>query len=216
MRTQNEIKEAMLASIRAAVADSPLRGAEPNSPSTPAPAPVPAVHPSARAESIELFVERIADYKATVVRCGPNEVAASVARLLSAAGSRSVVVPADLPAAWLPTDVTPIIDHQLSHADIEGCDTVITGAALGIALTGTLILDGAATQGRRVLSLLPDHHICVIREDQVRATVPAAVAEMVPSRPSTFISGPSATSDIELDRVEGVHGPRRLDVIVVG
>ena len=132
------------------------------------------------------------------------------------AGS-SVVVPDDLPATY--ADVLDAMvdrrDAPLTSADLEGVQAVVTLGRLGIASTGTVVLDAGPGQGRRILTLLPDHHVVVLRADQVVDTVPQAFAALEPSRPTTFISGPSATSDIELDRVEGVHGPRRLDVVLV-
>ena len=165
--------------------------------------------PGSGTGSVDLFVERVADYKAVVERCTADEVGALVERAVE--GS-SVVVPEGLgiqvPGA--------LVDDGLSAADLDATDAVVTTATVGIAETGTIVLDHGAGQGRRALTLVPDLHVCVVRADQVVADVPGAVALLEPTRPQTWISGPSATSDIELDRVEGVHGPRRLHVIVVG
>jgi L-lactate dehydrogenase complex protein LldG len=159
---------------------------------------------------VELFVERVADYRAVVVRCGTDEVEARIAGALPD-GARAVV-PAGLP--WqVPGGLA---DDGLSAPDLDGVDAVVTGASVGIAETGTIVLQHGQGQGRRALSLVPDLHVCVVRTDQVVAGVPDAVALLDPNLPTTWISGPSATSDIELDRVEGVHGPRTLHVIVAG
>ena len=114
------------------------------------------------------------------------------------------------------TDVRSLDLAEFDYPEKDRVDAVVTGCALGIAATGTIVLDAAAAQGRRALTLVPDHHVCVIRADQIVDTVPQAFAALDPSRPLTFISGPSATSDIELQRVEVVHGPRTLDVVIVG
>lgn len=111
--------------------------------------------------------------------------------------------------------MTALTDDGLDHARIGAADAVVTAAAVAIAQTGTIVLDGSPDQGRRVLSLLPDRHVCVLRAQQVVATVPEALARLTPHRPLTWISGPSATSDIELIRVEGVHGPRQLHVVLL-
>ena len=168
------------------------------------------------ADVVDLFVERVADYRAVVVRCLPSGVADAVRQGLGP--SVRVVVP-----DGLPDDVRAGLDGfdlvsdepALSAYDLDGVDAVVTTAALGIALTGTIVLDHGAGQGRRALSLVPDRHVCVVRADQVVPDVPDAVRALDPLRPLTWISGPSATSDIELDRVEGVHGPRTLHVVVV-
>jgi len=159
---------------------------------------------------VELFVERVRDYRAVVETCAAADLPAVLARALPA-GAR-VVVPAglalDVPGA--------VVDDGFTAAELDTCDAVVTAARLGIAETGTIVLDHTADQGRRAITLVPDVHVCVVRRDQVVADVPDAVALLDPARPQTWISGPSATSDIELDRVEGVHGPRTLHVIVVG
>ncbi|MCZ4499689.1 MAG: hypothetical protein JWQ74_2242 [Marmoricola sp.] len=155
-----------------------------------------------------LFVERVEDYKATVVRCGEDQVEAAITA--ATAGGR-VVVPTGF--GWTVPGAVP--DDALSHADLDALDGVVTSAALGIAETGTIVLDHGPGQGRRALSLVPDLHICVVRAGQVVGGVAEAVGLLDPLRPQTWISGPSATSDIELQRVEGVHGPRTLHVIVV-
>ena len=150
--------------------------------------------------------------------CAPDEVAAAVAEALSRTGSRSVVVPGGLDPFWvagLGEEVRVVTDDGLSAADLDAVDAVVTAARVGIATTGTIVLDHAEDQGRRALTLVPDQHVCVVRADQVVHDVPEAVALLDPARPLTWVSGPSATSDIELNRVEGVHGPRTLDVVVV-
>jgi L-lactate dehydrogenase complex protein LldG len=158
---------------------------------------------------VALFADRVSDYRATVVRCGADAVAATVADAL---GGARPVVPADLP--WRVEGAVP--DAGQSAAELDAMAAVVTAAAVGIAVTGTIVLDHGPGQGRRALSLVPDLHVCVVRADQVVHGVPDAVALLDPARPQTWISGPSATSDIELDRVEGVHGPRTLRVVLVG
>jgi L-lactate dehydrogenase complex protein LldG len=163
---------------------------------------------------LDVFVDRLVDYKAEVTRCAPDGVAAAVAAALAGAGR--VVVPVDLPDAWL-TGLAgqPLRDDGLTVADLDTADAVLTGCAVAIAETGTIVLDAGPGQGRRALTLVPDHHVCVVAAEQVVGTVPAGLRRLTPTRPLTFVSGPSATSDIELNRVEGVHGPRRLHVVVV-
>lgn len=158
---------------------------------------------------LDLFAARVADYRATVLRCAPAEVAQTVVEAL--AGAATVVVPRGIP--WEVEGA--VVDDGLSAAELDEFDAVVTAAAVGIAVTGTVVLDHGPGQGRRVLSLVPDRHVCVVRADQVVETVPEAVARLDPVRPQTWISGPSATSDIELARVEGVHGPRQLTVVLV-
>ena len=160
---------------------------------------------------LNLLVERLVDYRAVVHRS--SDVAATVAEVLPR--DATVVVPPDLPTEWLPPTVEALTDRGLDAARIAAADAVLTAAAVAVAETGTIVLDGSPDQGRRIISLLPDLHICVLRPDQVVAAVPEAIARLDPRRPLTWISGPSATSDIELNRVEGVHGPRNLHVILL-
>ncbi len=161
-----------------------------------------------RGDLVALFVERVEDYRAVVTRCSADDVVRVVTGVLASA--RTVVPPdlgLDLPDA--------VVDRSFSAAELDDFDAVVTRARLGIAETGTIVLDHRAGQGRRAITLVPDRHVCIVRADQVVADVPDAVALLHPDRPHTWISGPSATSDIELNRVEGVHGPRNLHVIVV-
>ena len=166
---------------------------------------------------VELFAARTADYRATVTRIEPTAIPATLAALLAARASRSAVVPHDLPPSWTDGLAVPVTRDvpPLSVADLDATDTVITSCGAAIAETGTVILDGGAGQGRRAVTLIPDHHIVIVREDQIVAGVPDALHRIEHAGPQTWISGPSATSDIELHRVEGVHGPRHLDVVIV-
>ena len=163
---------------------------------------------------LDLLVERLIDYKAAVHRVS-NDKSGIAAAILEILGSGSVVVPPGLPTDWLPPEIEAVVDDGLDAARIAAADGVVTGAAVAIAETGTIVLDASPDQGRRIITLLPDLHICVLRPDQVVASVPEAVARLDPRRPLTWISGPSATSDIELNRVEGVHGPRNLHVVLL-
>jgi len=174
-------------------------------------------HPAgAAAVDVDRFCERVADYRAEVHRVSAGELDAALVEAAGRLGLGRVgtTLEHDLGGAELVRDEPP-----LSIADLDGLDGVLTGCALGIAETGTLVLDGSGSSGRRALTLVPDVHLCVIAEDQVVASVPDAVAALAGAaaegRPITLVSGPSATSDIELDRVEGVHGPRTLEVFVV-
>ncbi len=165
---------------------------------------------------LNLLDERLVDYRAAVRRCGTGEVDAVVADSLQQRGVRKVVVPPGLALGWAAhVDLVAVDDGELSAAALDGFDGVVTAAAVAIAETGTIVLDGSSNQGRRAITLVPDYHLCIVRADQVVETVPEAVALLRPERPQTWISGPSATSDIELNRVEGVHGPRTLEVILV-
>jgi L-lactate dehydrogenase complex protein LldG len=214
-------KEAMLGRIRSALTDvTPM-----------APADDVAVDwtygqrpPGAADDMLGLFVERVEDYKAVVSWVVPDEVPVRIANALTDHGVTSAVIPAGAPAAWHDAVAAAGIavvtdDPVLSHAELDATGGVVTASRVGIAETGTIVLDHAADQGRRALSLVPDLHVCVISSDQVVSDVPEAVVRLQESiderLPLTWISGPSATSDIELSRVEGVHGPRTLHVLLV-
>ena len=164
------------------------------------------------AEMVDRFAKRAEDYKATVRRVDAAGATEAIRRLQG-----RFVVPEDLPEAWLPADF--VRDHgQLSHRELDAVAGVVTGCALAIAETGTIVLDAGVGQGRRAITLLPDFHVCIVPVERIVGSVPEAIAALRSSlpRPLTFMSGPSATSDIELNRVEGVHGPRVLEIILVG
>lgn len=172
------------------------------------------------AELIKLLVDRLIDYKARVSIVDTADVPAKIAEVLAGAGS--YVVPAGLDAGWLTGPEleqdsrrrTDSVTAPLSVAELDGIDAVVTGSAVAVAETGTIILDGSPNQGRRAITLVPDHHICVVKVADIVGILPEALGRINGTRPLTMISGPSATSDIELERVEGVHGPRTLDVII--
>jgi L-lactate dehydrogenase complex protein LldG len=205
-------REEILARVRAATSDvSSPRGAR-------GPVPVVAQASQGRTETLDLFAENVADYRARVMRVTPGEIAATVEEVLAGVGS--VIVPSGVPADWLPAARVEVLrDEDLSSYDLDRVPAVLTASAVGIATTGTIVLDHGPDQGRRALSLVPDLHVCVVRSDQVVHDVPDAVRRLAfgerEPQPLTWISGPSATSDIELDRVEGVHGPRTLVVLLV-
>jgi len=164
---------------------------------------------------VTLFTGRIADYDVTVRTTSENRLSDAIAERCAAHGVRRLGAPADLPAAWRPPGVEVVLDDGLESAELDALDGSLTGSFLAIAETGTIVLDCGPYQGRRALTLVPDLHICVVFAAAIVGTVPEAFARIAVDRPVTMISGPSATSDIELRRVRGVHGPRRLDVIVV-
>lgn len=175
---------------------------------------------SDRGEILERFAERLRDYGAGCRRTTADELAAAVAEVCSELGVRSLVIPPDLPTAWRPSTVELREDHRLGTAELDRVDGVLSGCAVAIAETGTLLLDGRGASGRRAITLVPDRHICVVKADQVVSSVPEAISRVAPSvlehrSPVTFVSGPSATSDIELERVVGVHGPRQLRVLIL-
>ncbi|GAA2354084.1 hypothetical protein Cme02nite_46860 [Catellatospora methionotrophica] len=164
-----------------------------------------------------LFAERAGDYRAGMHHCTEDELPGVLAGLLAAAAK--VVLPPGVPAAWTSGLAVPTLldDRGLTAADLDEAGlSVLTGCAVAVAETGTIVLDAGPGQGRRLLTLVPDHHVCVVRDEQIVADVPDMITALPdPTRPLTMISGPSATSDIELNRVEGVHGPRRLDIVCV-
>lgn len=166
---------------------------------------------------IDLFVERVDDYRAEVQVIDRADLGRTIGAQLAQRQTGSVVVPDDLDPGLLTTVTSRVVrdSEDLTANDLDRIDAVITGSAVSIALTGTIVLDAGRIQGRRAISLVPDLHVCIVEADSVVGTLPEAVARLDATRPLTWISGPSATSDIELDRVEGVHGPRTLVVLVV-
>jgi L-lactate dehydrogenase complex protein LldG len=169
---------------------------------------------------LELLEDRLRDYEATVVRAQFGAVGAQIARMLSDRNLRRLVVPAGLAEALgepLPAGFEFLTDSDFSSAELDAFDGVVTAATLAIAETGTLVLQNLPGQGRRAPTLVPDYHLCIVRATDVVETVPEAFARLAPTAglATTFISGPSATADIEMTRIKGVHGPRTLDVILV-
>jgi L-lactate dehydrogenase complex protein LldG len=178
----------------------------------------------AREKIVARFAERTAEYDAKVSRVTHDELAGAIEETLRRRGVKRLVVPPYLPKDWIPEGVEALPDaarSRLTNQELDESDGVLTGCSLGIAQTGTIVLDAGRAQGRRALTLLPDYHLCVVREEQIVDLVPEAFASLeetvkAEGRAVTFISGPSATSDIELNRVEGVHGPRTLEVLITG
>jgi len=164
----------------------------------------------------ERMIERLREYDAEVVETTPEELPATIAVQLAGSGKRKFVVPAGLPAAWLADGFEWNVDNGLTSAEIEEAEGVVTGSFCGVADSGTIVLHHSATEGRRVLSLLPDWHLIVLHASQVVETLPEYFArcENAPVL-ATYISGPSATADIEMTRIKGVHGPRFLNVVLV-
>jgi L-lactate dehydrogenase complex protein LldG len=210
-------KQKVLGRIRAALAGAPAAPAEAARPDF--------LHSwnAPREEIVALFIEHAADYRADVRRVEADSAGLAITARLRERGVKRLVVPVDLPPEWMPEGVELLSDAGgvLSHAELDASDGVLTGCALAVAQTGSLILDGGVAQGRRALTLLPDYHLCVVRAEQVVGLIPEAVSQLTAAvrdrrQPITLVSGPSATSDIELNRVEGVHGPRVLDILVVG
>jgi L-lactate dehydrogenase complex protein LldG len=166
-------------------------------------------------DGLDSFLERLAHYDARAIETDAAGLDATVRATLKQRDARNIVAPDGVPHGWLAT-VNPINDTPpLDNDALDGADGVVTTCALAIAQTGTIVLDGGPGMGRRALTLLPDYHLCVVRTDQLVGSVPEALARLDPTRPLTFVSGPSATVDIEMVRVKGVHGPRTLDVILV-
>jgi L-lactate dehydrogenase complex protein LldG len=198
-------RDEVLARVRAALRDVP-RDED----------PLPAAYqppPAAPGDAVQRFVDRVSDYRATVREAG--EVAVAVERVCAEHDAWRLGIPSGLPREWRPDGVELVADEGLTARELDALSGALTGCALAIAETGTIVLDGGQRSGRRALTLVPDLHLCVVERAQVVATVPDAIRALDGARgPFTFVSGPSATSDIELDRVEGVHGPRRLEVLL--
>jgi L-lactate dehydrogenase complex protein LldG len=215
-------RDEILARIRAATATSAA-----STTGTAAAAPVPPSREYRRtderphAEVVALFCARVADYKADVQRVSAAQLQHAIGEAAARRGACRLVVPAGLPDAWRPAELALLTDDTtLTPRELDELDGVITGCTVAIAETGTIALTSSPHEGRRLLSLVPDLHICIVNTDQVVGTVPEAITQLGPiaghnRRPITLISGPSATSDIELQRVEGVHGPRKLVVLVI-
>ncbi|MFD5317463.1 lactate utilization protein C [Streptomyces sp. NPDC127098] len=213
-------RDLILARVRRALVDVPPE-------ERPADVPVPREYLTTHspADPVAVLAEHLADYRAVVHHTDAADLPAVIAARLAERGTRTLVVPPGLPPEWLSEvsgtsgdgGVTVRVDApEDSPADLDAADSVLTGCALAIAETGTIVLDGGPDQGRRRITLVPDHHVCVIRApEQVVDSLPLALPRLDPTRPQTWISGPSATSDIELNRVEGVHGPRTLEVVLV-
>ena len=207
-------RDDILARIRSALRDSPVAPDIPRE--------YRRASTMTRDSRVELLVDRLVDYKANVFVVPAADASAKVAELL--AGAASIVVPEGLSADWfasLKNDGGAPVRHvdspsrRLTIDELDAVDAVVTAAAVAVAETGTIMLDGSPDQGRRIISLVPDRHVCLLRADDIVEILPEAIARLEPTRPQTWISGPSATSDIELERVEGVHGPRTLDVIIL-
>jgi L-lactate dehydrogenase complex protein LldG len=207
-------REEVLARVRRALGDVPRTEG-------PDDVPVPRRYSAREPEgTLDRFLERVEDYGAGARVVELEDVAGAIGDSCRANGITRVVVPTDLPADWLPDGIEAVPDVGLSVRELDEVASAITGSALAIAETGTIVLDSGPRQGRRALTLIPDFHLCVVEEAQVVDGVPAAMRRVSETlrgerRAVTLVSGPSATSDIELSRVEGVHGPRRLEVIVV-
>jgi L-lactate dehydrogenase complex protein LldG len=164
-----------------------------------------------------LFASRLRDYGAGVHGCPGSALAPTIAGALEERGIRSVVTAPDVPAEWLPHGIDVVRDSGLDYRQLDGSQGVLTGCTVAIALTGTIVLCHTGIEGRRALTLVPDYHLCVVRAPQIVETVPEAIGRVGLLSPAliTTISGPSATADIEMTRVSGVHGPRTLDVVIV-
>lgn len=208
----SDAREDVLARIRAALSDRPA--------ARPVPRDYHRTSASGVADNREQLIDRLRDYKALVRTSARASIGDAVAAAVAARGTRTLVVPAGLDEHWLASvDGVELrrdtAEHPLGADELNELDGTLTASTVTIAQTGTIVLDGSAGEGRRVLSLVPDYHLCVVLPETVVGTVPEALARLDGTRAQTWISGPSATSDIELQRVEGVHGPRSLEVIVV-
>jgi L-lactate dehydrogenase complex protein LldG len=167
--------------------------------------------------TLELFEDRLRDYDATVTRTTLHDLPAAIANALTTRRKQNVVIPTGIPPEWLPEAFSFTLDESLTPTQLDAFDAVLTAATLAIAETGTVVLQTVPGQGRRALSLVPDYHLCIVRVEDIVETVPKAFARLQPTAAlaTTFISGPSATADIEMTRIKGVHGPRILDVLLL-
>jgi L-lactate dehydrogenase complex protein LldG len=167
---------------------------------------------------LEQFVSRLEDYNASVYRCPEAALSATIAQAMEQRGKRSLVIPSAFPTEWLPEELSFVKDNDLTYGELDASEGALTACTVAIAFTGTIVLTHSAHEGRRALTLIPDYHLCIVREDQVVQTVPEGIRKLrdFRTRPITTISGPSATADIEMTRIKGVHGPRTLDVVLVG
>jgi L-lactate dehydrogenase complex protein LldG len=207
---QSTAREQVLARIRSAL------GPDPQVPAVTRGYRTSGEHQPGASELLDLLTDRLVDYKAGVTRCTADELPGAIAEVLArTAPDGRIVVPPALPGEWTGGADVLRDDGATSTDELDTVAGVVTACAVAVAETGTIVLDAGPDQGRRALSLVPDLHLCVVRADQVVQTVPEAVARLEATRPLTWISGPSATSDIELNRVEGVHGPRTLEVLLV-
>jgi L-lactate dehydrogenase complex protein LldG len=198
-------RDELLARVRAAIA--PAAGAS---------EPIPRDYRASTDEGIDVFLDRLRHYDANAKRVDAAELDVAVRATLTDRRVRQVVAPDGIPEAWV-QEIEPLRDNPpLDAHALDRCDGVVTTCAVAIAQTGTIVLDGASGMGRRALTLVPDYHLCVVYAEQVVGSIPEALARLEATRPLTFVSGPSATVDIEMVRVSGVHGPRRLDVLVAG
>lgn len=166
-------------------------------------------------DTLALFEERLRDYDAGVFPVSRNEIARKVAEILTAGNRSRLAIPAGLPKEWQAESIEWIPDHGLSFDALNNVDGVVTAATVGVAVSGSIALQHGPAEGRRIVTLLPDYHLCIIEASQVVETLPEAFTHLDPTRPVTFFSGPSATADIEMTRIKGVHGPRFLDVLLI-
>jgi L-lactate dehydrogenase complex protein LldG len=197
-------RDEILSRVRTALGPEPLPATD-----------IPRAYRKTTQDGLDSFLERLAHYDARAIQTTEDELDATVRNTLTQREARNIIAPDGIPAGWL-TTVNQIKDTPpLDNDTLDGSDGVVTTCKLAIAQTGTIVLDGGPGMGRRALTLLPDYHLCVVRTNQIVPSVPEAMARLDPTRPLTFISGPSATVDIEMVRVKGVHGPRTLDVILV-
>jgi len=164
---------------------------------------------------LSLFTERLIDYDAVVYRCAEAEVPATVVNALTERGKRSLVIPPNLRRDWLPAEMQFVPDADLPYPELDASEGSLTGCTAAIAMTGSILLGHGPNEGRRALTLIPDYHLCVVYSGQVVETVPEGIRQMSGCATITTISGPSATADIEMTRIKGVHGPRSFDVILV-